>query len=211
MKIKLLACFVALVIMRVSIKSSYALNPPSGTWTNQCFTVSGNSCTNPPYTPTAKDGGGFASNQSSNNNQDPIVRATNSVCIEISVSSGQTNPKVWWEPGSILPPQQISTTDQSGNMDVKFVVTIPTQSCSQCFTSPQKVIYFNNGTPSNSDFNRDIIYYIWTGSSDSVMPPNQGAPEFPIGILSMLIPSLAAVLLVRRSTFNAKIYEMLAV
>jgi hypothetical protein len=198
MKIKLLVGVIVIAIMIVSIKSSYALNPPAGTWVIQYFTVSGNSCTNTPYTPTAKDGGGFASNQHPNNNQDPIVRATNSVCIEISVSNGQTNSKVWWELGSILPPQQIGTTDQSGNMDVKFIVAIPTQSGSQCFTSPQKVIYFNSGTPSNSDFNGNIIDHIWTGSSDCVMPPTQGAPEFPLGILSVLIPSLAAVLIVRK-------------
>lgn len=198
MKVKVVLALVIVAVLALSIKGAYASSPPSGTWMIQYFTVSGGSCTNIPYTPTAKDGGGFAVNQPPNNNQDPIVRATQSVCIEISVTGGAHNSKVWWELGSILGPMNIGTTDSNGNMDVKFVITIPTLSGSNCFTTPQKVIYFNNGTPGNSDFNGNIIDHIWTGSSDCSMPPTQGVPEFPLGIVTLIGLSAVLVVLIRR-------------
>jgi hypothetical protein len=197
---KIVAGFVALLLFLLAVETVQVVSASiSGSWTIKYFTVSGNSCTNIPYTPTAKDGGGFGNPSGI----DPIVTAGQSICVNIVALGATPNTVVYWKLDSIINPMQVGTTDGSGNLNVQFVVTVPQSvSGSTCFTSPELIAL---GSNSPQAFNGNIIDHFWVGSANCTIPPFPPIPEFPLGVFVVLIPSVALLILLRRTLGKIKL------
>jgi hypothetical protein len=145
-----------------------------------------------------KDGGGFAQNQPSNNNQDPIVPGGNSIDVNITVTGAIPNENYYYEVEGQTSPILLYTTDSSGDGSACITVTIPsspsTTSPTQCFTVPQKI---GVGGSSAKDFNGNIIDHFWTGGGCT---PTTSVPEFPAGLSVVLALLIPALMLIRRKS-----------
>jgi len=191
---------IALLLTAITFTSVYASSsPPSGTWNIYYFSA-GSSCSGSPYSPTMKDGGGFAQNQPSTNNQDPIVPGGNSIDVKITVTGAIPKENYYYEVEGQTSPVLLFTTDSSGDASACITVTIPssssTTSPTQCFTVPQKI---GVGGSSPKDFNGNIIDHFWTGGGCT---PTTSVPEFPAGLSIMLALLIPAVMLIRRKSLS---------
>ncbi|MEM0117557.1 MAG: hypothetical protein QXV32_03845 [Conexivisphaerales archaeon] len=192
-----LAALVSLVVLIsvLSFSFAYAGSSPQGTWYIHYYSAS-SSCSGSPYSPTMKDGGGFAANQPSNNNQDPIVVGGNSIDVNITVTGALPDTQYYYEVEGQTSPVLLLTTDGSGNGSACITVTIPstssTTSPNNCFTVPQKI---GVGGSSPKDFNGNIIDHFWTGGGCT---PTTSVPEFPLGIPILLTLLIPAILLMKK-------------
>jgi hypothetical protein len=196
-KLGVLGLSIVLLLSALTFSSVYA--SPSGTW-NIYYYFAGSNCSGSPYSPTLKDGGGFAVNQPPNSNQDPIVPGGNSIDVKITVTGATPNEKYYYEVEGQTSPVFLFTTDSSGDGAACITVTMPsspsTTSSTQCFTVPQKI---GVGGNSSKDFNGNIIDHFRTGGGCT---PTTSVPEFPAGLSIMLALLIPAVMLIRRKSLS---------
>lgn len=177
-----------------AVSTIMASASPTGTWTIYYY-FSGSDCTGPYYSPTMKDGGGFAVNQPPSNNRDPIVSGGNSIDVNITVKGGLANENYYYEVEGLTSPVFLFKTDGSGSASRCMKVTIPSNSdttnSTLCYTVPQKI---GVGGISSKDFQGHIIDHFWTGAGCLSRP----VPEFPLGILGLTAVALPALILMKR-------------
>ncbi len=177
---------------------------PFANWQIYYFNSSDGSCSGGVYSPTLKDGGGFATNQPSNSNQDPIVNG-GSVDVQIVVTGSTPDAEVYYEVDRIFGPISIGTLDGNGAGTFCFTVTLPSSSAS-CVTSPEKIA-LNSDT--QGAFGGNIIDHFWTGTgcttttTTTTFPPPP-VPEFSYGFLSILLLMIPLFLIVRKWALGSK-------
>jgi hypothetical protein len=195
-KLGVLGLSIVLLLSALTFSSVYASH--SGTWYIYYY-FAGSNCSGSPYSPTLKDGGGFAVNQPPNSNQDPIVPGGSSIDVKITVTGATPNEKYYYEVDSLYGPVPLFTTDSSGDGTACIEVTIPISSLttsSKCFTVPQKI---GVGGTSTEDFDGNIIDHFLTGGGCT---PTTSVPEFPAGLSMMLALLIPALILIRRKSIS---------
>lgn len=152
---------IALALMLVASPIAFAVRfNPFSNWQIYYFKSTDASCSGGAYTPTFKDGGGFATNQPNSDNQEPIVNGA-SLDVQIVVTGSTHNAVVWYEVDSIFGPLNIGTLDGSGNGTFCFTVTLPTNN-GACSTSPEKIALNSN---TQGTFNGNIIDHFLLGTT----------------------------------------------
>jgi hypothetical protein len=151
---------IALALLIIASPIAAAKVNPFSNWQIYYFKSTTGSCSGGAYTPTFKDGGGFATNQPNNNNQEPIVNDA-SVDVQIVVTGSTANAVVWYEVDSIFGPINIGTLDGSGNGTFCFTVTLPANN-GACTTSPEKIALNSN---TQGAFDGNIIDHFLLGTT----------------------------------------------
>jgi hypothetical protein len=151
------------IVLLVGVPITAAGTAPAGTW-DIYYYAAGTNCTGSPYSPTAKDGGGFAANQPSTSNEEPIVATGGSIDVQIVVTGGAHNGNVSYEVDSVFGPINIGTLDSNGNGTFCFTVTMPESTAGACHTTPQKI------SVNGADFDGNIIDHFFTGTECGTGP-----------------------------------------
>jgi hypothetical protein len=210
MKVLTVGACLGLVLILAGSPIALAKTNPFANWQIYYYNSTDHSCTGGFYTNTVKDGGGFATNQPSNNNNDPIVNGA-SIDVKIVATGSTSDATVFYEVDSIFGPITLGSLDGSGNGTFCFTVTLPTDVTS-CHTSPQKIALNSN---TQGAFDGNIIDHFITGTGCTASttttvtattgscppqgcPPPPNVPEFPLGILPMLVFAIPLLVLLGR-------------
>jgi hypothetical protein len=139
-----------IAILLLTIPFARATSPPIGTWNVYYYS---DHCGGTSWSPTVKDGGGFAANAPPNDNNDPQITAPGTVYVRIVVTGGAADAEVTYRldgGNSPFPDPVTFSLDSSGNADecIQVDVTVAMANAVEgpSCTVPQQIWVTDDGS-----------------------------------------------------------------